>query len=295
MTKLTAAQNQWGQALAAATDTQEQLAAARAPLAERIGAFDAEKPQGLWGKLSHAFNNAVKIYPVRRKVRKIDRRLSENNHRLQDAAFDAYRALGEVAMTQMAGNAEVLGEYGELRQSRRQLAATRDIIANAIDQCSDASGMEMVDIASNNKAISMLSYFETQEARDAINQAQRALAKLEKQLKDFSAEAVDLGDLEFENNLGLMLDMLGGIGGTFMSLSNMQDLDRAADHLSDIDDKLLQVDDKLAQSEQSLLSLGIARARIKDGAVDAFAQAIAPHLPDDIKSSLRAAKRPPSL
>lgn len=282
MTSSSDLMQQWQQDFGQLSAERKGLEAQREPLETRLTTFNNEKPSGLWGKLKHAFAKATKMSGVNRRLRKLDTAIAGKDHALRRHALDTYTQLGENALRQMPNGDGARNDYALLGDSLTLLGNTRDTVSNAIDAADDASNMELMDAASNNKGISLLSYFETSDAADAIKEAKRSLDTLSKKLEATpKLDASFGGDLHFDNNIGLALDMLGGFGGTFMSLSNKRDLDDAADELRSISGKLDGVEEELQKSRRQLLGVAISAGRKGDPVLDLMADRLAFYLPED--------------
>lgn len=259
----------------------------RAPLVAKLEAFNAEKPKNLWGKLSHAFNKVTGMAIVSHKVHKLERKIEDRNTAIFDAAHAAYRGLGEIALQNLPNGDTFRRDYANLTQSLQLLSATQREVRSAISKCEAASGMETIDAFSNNKGISLMSYMETSDASNAIQSAKRSLDRLQRELQDTPLLHDYISDgLRFDNNIGLALDMIGGMGGMFMSLSNKRDLDRAANQLRDVSQDLGKVGDTLDSSRDQILNLSISLARKYDGGIEALANDLAPHLPRAIAQGM---------
>jgi len=290
MTSSSDLMQQWQQDFGKLSTERKALEAQREPLETRLTDFNNEKPNGLWGKLKHAFAKATKMSGVNRRLRKLDTAIAGKDHALRGNALDVYTQLGENALRQMPNGDGARADYAVLGESLKLLNQTRDTVNNAIEQAEDASGMELMDAVSNNKGISLMSYFETSEAADAIKAAQRSIDALSKKLETAPKLNAEFGgDLHFDNNLGLALDMLGGFGGTFMSLSNKRDLDDAAENLRDISTRLDGVEEELQKGRRQLLGVAISAGRKGDPTMDLMADRLAFYLPEDAQKGMRIA------
>ena len=286
MTDLNTLQRRWEQDFAEHDAARRELQEKATPLQARAEKFRAEKPKGLWGKLSHAFNKVTGQALLGRKIRKLERKMHNRSAAIFDAAHEAYRGLGETALSNLTNGDTFRRDYAGLTQSLALLSATQGEVRNAIEQCEGASNMETMDAFSNNKGISLMSYMETSEASDAIKSAKRSLDKLQRELQEVPQLHHDVDGLKFDNNIGLALDMIGGMGGMFMSLSNKRDLDRAAQQLRAVSQDLGKIGDALDHSRDEILTLAISVGRKWDGGINAFAEALSPHLPRDVAQGM---------
>lgn len=287
MSDLNAIKRQWEQDIARHDAARKALQEKRAPLAAKLEAFNAAKPKNLWGKLSHAFNKVTGMAIVSHKVHKLERKIEDRNTAIFDAAHEAYRGLGETALAALPNGDTFRRDYAGLTQSLQMLSNTQAEVRRAISKCEQASGMETIDAFSNNKGISLMSYMETSDASNAIQSAKRSLDKLQRELQSVPRLHDNISDgLRFDNNIGLALDMIGGMDGMFMSLSNKRDLDRAANQLRSVSQDLGRIGDALDSSRDQILNLSISLARKYDGGIEALANDLAPHLPRAIAQGM---------
>jgi len=197
----------------------------RAPLAAQVAAFNAAETGGAFKKLGRAFTKATKIAPMERKIGKLDGFIQDEEQSLRGRARDIYRDLGEQALA-ANGSATDKDRYAALTGIDKLVHDARGKVAVAIREAEEASTLEMVDMFGNNKGLSLWSYLETDEAKQAIRAAGDAISALNTKLRDTQKQDTALvKDLGFTNTLDLFLDMAGGFAGAFTSYLNMQKLD----------------------------------------------------------------------
>jgi len=287
MASLTDLQTDWQNTLKTLSDERAQLQQQRAPLFEQVTKFHAEKPPGLWGKLRHAFQRVTKIFMLNRKIGKLDDQIGDRSEGILRKAHDVYAQVGETALSTMTNGDSFRKNYTTLGDSLKDVADTGTAVKKAISQAKSASTMELIDTFSDNKLISVLSWWETSDASSGIKDAKQSLDRLQKKLEEAPQISADLGDFNFSNNLGLVLDMVGGIGGTFANMSNMMDLNRAADKLKDVQVTLGKIDGELRKSREHILGLAISVGRKFDPAIDQLATDLAAHLAPDTAEGMQ--------
>jgi|GEM_PF-1390117 len=260
---------------------------ARAPLAETVAAFHAQTPEGIFGKLGHAFTKAVKIAPMERKIRKLDHLQASEEQTLRKAATQVYRTLGEAAL-EASQNADDKRTYATLGDIESQLNDTASKLRAAIKEADEASDMELMDMAANNKGISLLSYFETDEAKEAIRAAGESIQALNGKLRDAQKQDVQLAkDLGFGNTLDLFVDMAGGFMGAFTSYLNMQKLDEAVDKMTGILDTVGKMQTEVGTGLRAIQTAAVKAQAGADANLAGLVQQMAPYLPEDTAGVLR--------
>jgi len=270
----------------------EELNKQRAPLAVRSADFKANKPAGLWGKLTYAFTKATKIALVDRKVRKLDTQIASKDFAQRKAAEDVYRQLGEFGLSKMQNGETLLDHYMDLRITRHKTETATQAVASAIRQSKDASDYEMFDMASNNAGISLLSYLETDEAADHIKAAGAALTDLNKQLR--SAEKLDpaiAAELQSENNLDLFVDMVSDFAGIFTSYSNMKKLDKAVEKMQTVQSSLQELEVEVDKGLRHIQTVAIQAVQKQHPDMVAAVEALQAHLPAETVAELKAPPR----
>lgn len=125
--------------------------------------------------------------------------------------------------------------FADLSSARRarvaaahlRLAATsaRDAFVEAMEACSSASSMEMMDVFSSSKVVSAMSHSSTSAAREAVGKATGALSGLKKAVAEAETvrAEVDMPD----DFLDLVIDFAIDLPFDFLSWSNMEKLDAA--------------------------------------------------------------------
>jgi hypothetical protein len=264
----------------------------RAPLAARSAAFKAQKPAGLWGKLTYAFTKATKIASVDRKVRKLDTQIAGKDFELRQAAADTYRQLGEFGLTKMQDGETLLGHYMDLHITRAKTDTALRAVTTAINQSKEASDYELFDMASNNAGISLVSYLETDEAAAHIKAAGAALTDLNKQLR--TAEKLDptiSAALQSDNNLDLFVDMVSDFAGIFTSYSNMKKLDEAVSKMIPVQASLQELGDEVNKSLRHIQTVAIQAVQKQHPDMVAAVQSLQAHLPAETVAELQAPPR----
>jgi len=125
----------------------------------------------------------------------------------------------------------------------------RSRFVSAKRDCESASSMEMFDMFSTNKGISMLSTMETSDAADSLKGAQRALRELKEAMpKRVKQDGIDVPDDWFDLAFDLIFDPIFD----YFSWSNMGKLDNAASKCQDVIDGLAPLLDKLNETVKCL-------------------------------------------
>lgn len=131
-------------------------------------------------------------------------------------------------------------ENARKRQDRARrlldLARTADEkLGEARSDCESASTTELLDLVSTNKALSILSTFETSDAADSVKEATAALKALKEALpKRAEATEFDMPD----DLLDLVVDLAIAPVFDILSFFNMQRLDKAAEQCREASEKL---------------------------------------------------------
>ncbi len=284
--------NQWRETSGTLTQEKEALQENRAPLAARSVAFKANKPAGLWGKLTYAFTKATKIAAVDRKVRKLDTQIAGKDFALRQVAAETYRQLGELSLEKMQDGDTLRKNYQEMQTTRAKTDVAAKAVAVAIKQSKDASDFELFDMASNNIGISMLSYLETDEAAQNIKAVGEALTDLNKHLR--TAEKLDptiSAALQSDNNLDLFVDVVSEFAGIFTSYSNMKKLDEAVSKMTPVQTSLQELGDEVNKSLRHIQTVAIQAVQKQHPDVVTAVQSLQQHLPHDAVSALKSGPR----
>jgi len=259
----------------------------RAPLAAQVAAFNAAETGGAFKKLSRAFTKATKIAPMERKIGKLDGFIQDEEQSLRGRARDIYRDLGEQALA-ANGSATDKDRYAALTDIDKLVHDARGKVAVAIREAEEASTLEMVDMFGNNKGLSLWSYLETDEAKQAIRAAGDAISALNTKLRDTQKQDTALvKDLGFTNTLDLFLDMAGGFAGAFTSYLNMQKLDEAAEKMKGIQKTLGQMAGETGAGLRTLQTAAIRAEAPKNPALGKLVSEMTPYLPEDTAAVLR--------
>jgi len=282
-----AAQAEWQTYETSFTVQRAAFLEARAPLAANVAAFHAEEPAGLLRKLSRAFTKATKIAPMERKIGKLDGFIQDEEQSLRGRAREIYKNLGEAALAANGSTTEK-DRYAALTDIDKLVSTARGKVAVAIREAEEASTLEMVDMLGNNKGLSLWSYFETDEAKQAIRAAGDAIAALNTKLRDTQKQDTALvKDLGFTNTLDLFLDMAGGFAGAFTSYLNMQKLDEAVDKMKGIQKTLGQMAGETGVGLRALQTAAIKTEAAQSPALATLVEKMTPYLPEDTAAVLR--------
>lgn len=283
----------WEQQSATLEQEKRDLSAARAPLGMQVAEFHASKPDGMWGKLKHAFTKATKIAGVSRKVARLDGQIADKDNALRTEAGEAYRQYGEFALAQMGGDGATLrANYDHMQETKSKLNTALAAVDHAIAESKDASDWEGIDMMSNNFGFSMLSHFETREAVDAMKSASAALTDLNKNLRaqeKFDKSIPD--DLQSDNNFDLFIDALSEFAGIFTSWSNMEKLDNAVDKMRDIRKSLVDIGAEIDTSLRHTQTVAIQAVQNRLPALVEAVAAVAPYLPGETVGKLKSGPR----
>lgn len=269
---------------------------ARAPLADRVAAFDAEQNPTLLRKLTRAFEKVTRIASVKRKIGKLDAQMQSDEFDLRAEAEKQYQTLGEIALGMPATSAADVQRYMTVKDIRAHVQDAAAKIATATQEAEQASSYELMDMAANNKGISLLSYLETDEAKHAIAAAGESISALNAKLGAAQKQDAQIvKDLGFSNTVDLFLDMAGGFAGAFTSYLNMQKLDDAVTRMQKISKTLSEMD---AETGYALRMMQTAAIRSAQGGVegmDKLAKSIAPYMPADTAEVLGGNKTIPRM
>jgi len=293
MSEISRIQSEWEIQSRALQQEKRELSAQRAPLGMQVAEFNANKPDGMWGKLKHAFTKATRIASVNRKVAKLDGQIADKNRTLCEEAGEAYRQYGEFAMAQMGGDGTTLrANYDHLKETRQKLNTAIAAVDHAIGESREASDWEGIDMMSNNFGFSMLSYLETREAVDAMRGASAALTDLNKNLREQDRLDKEISDtLQSGNNFDLFVDALSEFAGIFTSWSNMKKLDNAVEKMHEIRQSLQSIGGALDASLRHSQTVAIQAVQKQQPALVAAVETVTPYLPKDTMTALKSGPR----
>ena len=293
MSDITRIQSEWEIQFTALQKDRDALAAERAPLGMQVAEFNADKPDGMWGKLKHAFTKATKIAAVSRKVNKLDSQIAVKDGAIREEAGEAYRQYGEFALAQMGSDGTTLrANYEHMLETKTKLNTAIAAVDHAIDESKEASDWEGIDMMSNNFGLSLMSHMETREAVDAMKGASAALTDLNKNLreqKSFDKAIPD--DLQADNNFDLFVDALSEFAGIFTSWSNMGKLDNAVDKMRDIRKSLVEIGDEIDGSLRHTQTVAIRAVQNRQPALMEAVKSVAPYLPKKTMAELKSGPR----
>ena len=137
--------------------------------------------------------------------------------------------------------------YSDATALEREALTAIDEVNSAISSLSSAQSMEMFDMATDSKAISMMSTIENISASDTVSQAsnavQRFQSKLEQQQRtwDDVAHNTSIETIDFMFDMFFDSDLLDTVGSfcSMLALSGAEsDLQKVRSGLSEIADKL---------------------------------------------------------
>lgn len=246
----------------------------RAVYAGDIAAFDAAKPRGLWGRLKHGFEGAVAVRPLRAQVEKIDGDIAATDAGIVADARAFHRELGEVLLKAAGGDTHT--EYLRLRVLRDRMEKVRGVLLETYNLCDSAATAELIDLASNNKALSIWSHFKTGDAKQQLETAAEAVAGLADDIRLLAKSMPDTADLGFYNTIDLVVDMMGGID--FMSWINRGQLKDAMAQVDETVAQLEKIDAGMLAGQDAIIDAAVQRGRAENPAVEAYARDLAAHL-----------------
>lgn len=296
MTAISTISTTWQAAEAQFKQQREGWQTARAPLAERVAAFDAETNPTLLRKLTRAFEKVTRIASVKRKIGKLDTQMHSDELDVRSAAEANYQTLGEIALGMPQTSAADTQRYMTIKDIRAHVQDAAEKVATAIEEAQEASGYELMDMAANNKGISFLSYLETDEAKRAIRAAGDSIALLNTKLHDAQKQDTQIvKDLGFSNAIDLFFDMAGGFAGAFTSYLNMQKLDDAVERMEKIAETLSGIEQETARGMRLMQTTAIRAAQGDVDGMDKLARSIAPYMPEDTADVLHGRKAAPRM
>jgi len=141
-----------------------------------------------------------------------------------------------------------------LRKAKKVL----DKISDASSEISGAQGMELLDLATDNKAISFMSTMSNSSAQSSLNNAQEAAKELQTAINDNKALLSDLKGISNTELIDFTLDLLD-IGffdiGSIFSLSALSAAESDLDELeSQVNNLLPKLAEAVQKSEKSVQS-----------------------------------------
>jgi hypothetical protein len=283
----------WEHRSAALEQERDALSALRAPLGMQVSEFNVTKPDGMWGKLKHAFTKATKIAGINRQVARLDGQIAEKNNALRQEAGEAYRQYGEFALAQMGDDGKTLrANYDHMKETKSKLKTALAAVDHAIAESREASDWEGIDMMSNNFGFSMLSHMETREAVEALKGASAALTDLNKNLREHQKfDKAIPQELQSDNNFDLFVDAISEFAGIFTSWSNMEKLDRAVDKMRDIRKNLVGIGAEIDENLRHTQSVAIQAVQNRHPELTPAVAAVAPYLPADTVKTLKTGPR----
>ncbi|MBI1216621.1 MAG: hypothetical protein GC185_12485 [Alphaproteobacteria bacterium] len=280
MTEIDALQTRWNGEVEKHDAEVAALQAQIAPMQKRVEAFEAEGKPGLPKKglvkgLSRVFKHVVTISPLKMGIENKQISIYYKDKELGQKASGIAREVGVAALKDMPDGEAMRADYKRLSDTSELLEAVKNDVKSAIATADDAGAWEGLDMATGNKGIGVASYLKTGNARDAIKRAVKEINMLQGHLENshlVSPGTIDrLGN---ENNLGLVADMLGGVGGALVSYANMQSLSGMANKLATVRDEITQAQNKIGETQDKILQTAIADARKREPAVNDFCKSL---------------------
>ncbi|MDP2204798.1 MAG: hypothetical protein Q8K65_00670 [Alphaproteobacteria bacterium] len=252
-------------------------------LLQDINKIRDNKPEGLKGKLTHAFTCVTKLPWLKYKLQNgiVDIRREDRARNLK-----AEKLFGELSGRIMAvpdTPAAVAAEYIGLQGLRDHMKSTRSAVSDAISACQSASTTEMIDTFSRSKLISLASTLRTREAVSEINRAGDELNELKKSLGQVKTLDKDMpSDLAWHNNFDFAIDMFSQFAGTFTSLTNLQKLGAAQEDLTKARGSIDTLDRQTQKQAYTLAASAAAHPEV--GAdIKALTASLLPHLEPSIR------------
>lgn len=294
MTDISKIAAEWQAAESLFKQQQQDWQSARAPLAERVAAFNAQDDNGWTRKVTRAFEKATRIALTKRKIGKLDAQIQDQQDTLHQIAQQQYQALGETAMAAGGLAQDAAERYAVIKDIRDHSRETAEKVSSAIREARHASDFELIDMVSSNRGMSFFSYLETEDARRAIREAGQSVAALNDKLCNAKKQDTHIAKgLGADNRLDLVLDMMGGFAGAFTSYLNMKKLDEAVTRMEKISETLVEVDADTTAEMRSLQTAAIRQAEKSVAAMAPLAASIAAYLPADEPTTQPAAKAVP--
>lgn len=140
---------------------------------------------------------------------------------------------------------KLLGPHLAALKIKEAVDTFLDKINTALSEVDDAQSMETLDLFSSNKGISIVSYMENEEAKEAIRQAQGSVETFQLAINDYNfylkGRQAPKIDADICDGIDLILD-LGLDGFDFMSLFTLSALGDAEDNLQEARGKVVEVE-----------------------------------------------------
>jgi hypothetical protein len=274
---------EWQNALAESQQRRADLRDTQRSLLQDINEIRDNKPEGLKGKLTHAFTCVTKLPWLKYKLQNgiIDIRREDRTRNL--AAEKIFGALSERIMAVPDTPATVAAEYIGLQDLRSHMKTTRSAVSDAISACQSASNTEMIDAFSRSKLVSFASNLETRRAVREINRAGDELNDLKKTLGHVKTLDKDMpADLAWHNNFDFVIDMFSEFAGTFTSITNIEKLSDAKHDLTKARSSIYTLDRQTQKQAYTLAASAAAHPEV--GAdIKALTASLLPHLERSIR------------
>lgn len=148
-------------------------------------------------------------------------------------------------------------------QANKLLSLANEAVGSldrAASACSSASSSELLDAMTSNKAISMMSTFDSSNAKSALERARQAVRRLKEALPT-SANVVQGEMSDVDDTLDLIIDFAFDLPLDITSFLQMGSLDRAQQQCKDIEAKITPISAKLREQHAK------ARAESEDAKV----------------------------
>lgn len=210
----------------------------------------------LWGTMNFRERNlgswfggdktkVVRHRELQAKVSELDSKASDLRSKVEKLDTQVKKVIDGHLRENDVDYQSLLQPYNAATTMKEAVDAFLGKIRRALSEIGDAQGMEMIDLFTKSKAISVLSYMENSEANDAIKATQRAAKPFQEAvenyngfLKGYQAPQViaEIGD-----GIDLVFDFVFD-GFDFMSLFTLSALGDAESRLRSARGKVAEVD-----------------------------------------------------
>lgn len=274
---------EWQTTLADSQQRREALRAQQRGFLDGINQIRDNKPEGLKGKLTHAFACVTTLPWLKYKMQNGIVEIKREERARNLAAEKIFGQLSERIMAVPDTPAAVASEYIGLQDLRDHMKSTRRAVSDAISACTSAARTEMMDTVSRSKLVSFASTMETRRAVREINRAGSELEDLKKSLSHVKTLDKDMpADLAWHNNFDFVIDMFSQLAGTFTSITNIQKLDDAKKELTKARGSIDALDRQTQKQAYTLAASAAAHPEV--GAdIKALTASLLPHLEQSIR------------
>jgi hypothetical protein len=186
---------------------------------------------------------------------KLNSEIEEYNAKIQDVNSNMATKITSYLREKNPEFRKLHTVYQNAENAKTKIEKYLRLIDDAIDKVIDAGRMEGIDMFSNNKGISVVSYFSTDSALKAIKEVNKYSKVVLDAIKSYNSEISTLSkvsdDAQVRNIGDLALDFATN-GPDFLSVLNMLQLREAEGQLKELKRQISKVDEAISTEYSKL-------------------------------------------